>query len=106
MFVEIEAGRKVIEMAWNYRVLKKKLSDDEDTFDVCEVYYDENNKATSWAWGKNVLSGDSLEDLQDTLVRIQEAIKKPILEIIGDDEGLIEIQEHVPGLPYSNEVKK
>lgn len=106
MCVEIEAGRNVIEMAWNYRVLKKKLSEDEDTFDVCEVYYDEDNKATSWAWGKNVLSGESLEELQDTLVRIQEAIKKPVLEIVGDDEGLIEIQEYAPVLPNRDGVNK
>lgn len=93
-------------MAWNYRVLKKKLSEDEDTFDVCEVYYDEHDKATSWAWGKNVLSGESLEELQETLVRIQEAIQKPVLEIVGDDEGLIEIPEQAPTIPLGDGVRK
>lgn len=104
--VAIEAERTVMEMAWNYRVVKKKLSEEEDTFDVCEVYYDEDGKPTSWAWGKNILSADSFEELQDILVRVQEAIKKPVLEIVGDEEGLVEIQEHVSILPYSNGVKK
>lgn len=79
-------------MAWNYRVVKKQLNEDEVTFDVCEVYYDKEGNPTSWAWGKNVLSQDSLEDLEDALNKIQDAMKKPVLEIIGDDEGLREIQ--------------
>lgn len=77
-------------MAWNYRIVKKQLKD-EIYFEVCEVYYDEKGKPGSWSWGHNVLGGESMEDLKDTMNKIQEAMKRPVLEIVGDDEGLKEI---------------
>lgn len=77
-------------MLWNYRVVKKQVSEEEVIFDICEVYY-KNNKPYGWVCDENVLRQESLEDLEDALVGIQEALKQPVLEIIGDDEGLREI---------------
>ncbi|MGO4699585.1 hypothetical protein AB4Z50_35760 [Paenibacillus sp. 2TAB26] len=78
---------------WNYRVLKKDWENGLVSYDVCEVYY-ENDIPTSWIWGKNVLSGESKEDLEWRLNNsILKAFEKPVLEIIGDDEGLVEVKE-------------
>jgi hypothetical protein len=77
---------------WNYRVVKKDWKNGYVSYDICEVYY-ENDKPTSWIWGKNVLSGDSKVDLESILGTISKAFEKPVLEIVGDDEGLIEIKE-------------
>ncbi|MDQ6418521.1 hypothetical protein RB620_03635 [Paenibacillus sp. LHD-117] len=77
---------------WNYRVLKKDCKNGLVSYDVCEVYY-ENGIPDSWIWGKNVLSGDSKEHLEEKIQSILMAFKKPILEIIGDDEDLVEVKE-------------
>ncbi|EPD54133.1 hypothetical protein HMPREF1210_00118 [Paenisporosarcina sp. HGH0030] len=77
-------------MLWNYRVLKKQISEKEVVFDICEVYY-KDGEPNGWVWDENILKQESLEDLKDALIGIQEALKQPVLEIIGDDEGLREI---------------
>ncbi|MEJ1517806.1 hypothetical protein R3O67_32005 [Bacillus cereus] len=69
-------------MAWNYRIVKKKLTEDEDTFDICEVHYDDKGNPTSYAPGKNVLSQDSYEDLLWAHQEIEKAYKAPVLEYI------------------------
>lgn len=80
-------------MAWNYRVIKNILSNEELSFEVCEVYYNEEGLPISWSSEKNVLSQDSFEDLEDALIRINEAMKKPMLEIVknGEDSFLKEL---------------
>ncbi|OBY76340.1 hypothetical protein BBG47_27720 [Paenibacillus sp. KS1] len=76
---------------WNYRVIKKKWSEELYSYEVCEVYY-ENDRPTSWIWGKNVLSGGNEEDLKSNLNFVLKAFEKPVLEIIGDDESLREVK--------------
>jgi hypothetical protein len=61
-------------------------------YEICEVYY-ENDIPTSWIWGKNVLSGGSKKDLDWTFSTVSKAFEKPVLEIVGNDEGLVEIKE-------------
>lgn len=77
---------------WNYRVVKKDWKNGLISYEICEVYY-ENDIPTSWIWGKNVLSGESKEDLKETLRTVSKAFEKPVLEIVGDDEGLVEVKE-------------
>ncbi|WCF11751.1 hypothetical protein NDS46_30875 (plasmid) [Paenibacillus thiaminolyticus] len=76
-------------MSWNFRIVKKKLNQDEDTYDVCEVYYDEKGNPISYAPDKNVLSHYSFKDLQWAYKEIKKAYNKPVLEDIGDN--LIEL---------------
>lgn len=86
-------------MAFNYRVLKKELSNGEHTYDVCEVYYDDKGIPNSWAWKHNVLSGDSLTGLAATNLMIQVAFEKPVLEVVvnGEHESLRETDEMLGG---------
>lgn len=76
---------------WGYRVIKKKWNDDFTSFAVCEVYYDDDNKPTSWIWDKNVMNRYSYDELLTNIDHIKQAFDKPILEIVGDDEFLQEI---------------
>jgi hypothetical protein len=79
-------------MGWNYRVLRKKFGE-EYVCEICEVYYNEEGIPDSWIWGKNVMSGDSLDDLEDTINKINVAMKKPVLEVVGEDEYLKELSD-------------
>lgn len=77
---------------WNYRIIKKDWGNGLISYEICEVFY-ENDKPTSWIWGKNVLNGDSKEHLEEQLRFIKYAFEKPVLEIVGNDEKLIEAKE-------------
>lgn len=76
-------------MAWNYRIIKQKCNEEENSFDVCEVHYDEEGNPTSYALHKNVLSQDSFEDLAWSYQEIAKAYQAPVLEVIG--EKLVEL---------------
>lgn len=76
---------------WNYRVLKKKWNEELTSYAVCEVYYDAEGKPSSWIWDKNIMNSYSYEELELNISVIQKAFEKPVLEIAGDDEFLIEI---------------
>lgn len=78
--------------SWGYRVLKKKWNEEYTSYAVCEVYYDDDNKPTSWIWDKNVMNSYSYDELKSKIDTIKKAFEKPILEIIGDDESLQEIK--------------
>ncbi|MNT16064.1 hypothetical protein D3C72_1511510 [compost metagenome] len=60
---------------WSHRIIKKEWGNGLVSYDVCEVYY-ENDIPESWIWGKNVLSGDSKEHLEDKLKSILIAFEK------------------------------
>ncbi|QFF99299.1 hypothetical protein PB01_10940 [Psychrobacillus glaciei] len=77
---------------WNYRIVKKDWENGYISYEICEVYY-ENDVPTSWIWGKNVMSGESKEDLKWKLSVVSKAYEKPVLEIVGDDEAIIEVKE-------------
>lgn len=76
-------------MAWNYRIVKQKCNEEENSFDVCEVYYNEEGNPTSYMPYKNVLSQDNFEDLSSSYQKIAKAYQAPVLEDIG--EKLIEL---------------
>lgn len=76
-------------MYWNYRVIKKKNENNEHYYEVCEVYYDEENRPKAWTNDKHLLCYEELEDLKAAYQDIQEAFKKPILEYIDDEYDLL-----------------
>ncbi|MFB9324495.1 hypothetical protein ACFFSY_00895 [Paenibacillus aurantiacus] len=76
---------------WGYRVLKKKWNEEFTSYAVCEVYYDDEDKPTSWTWDKNVMNRYSYEDLRSNIDLIRQAFEQPVLQIVGDDEFLQEI---------------
>jgi hypothetical protein len=75
--------------SWNFRVVKTKLNEEEDSYDICEVHYNDEYKPISSSIDKNVLSHDSLKDLKWCYEEIQKAFEKPIIENTAN--GLIEL---------------
>lgn len=74
---------------WNYRVLKH--GEGEGTyFEVSEVYYDENDRPTSWIEGKNPFVQDSVKDMEHVIELIKLGLSKSVLNVVGDK--LVEIK--------------
>jgi hypothetical protein len=72
-------------MHWNHRVIEKKLSYEADGdivtesyFELVEVYYDEETNKPM-ARCEPHITGDTIEELQQTVARFEEALKQPVL---------------------------
>lgn len=80
---------------WNYRVVKTN-ENGQDCFKIVEVYYDkETGKVTGWAPTSytTALLWEEFDDLKYTVEHIVEAMKKPILlHVPEDDDALVEMQ--------------
>ena len=50
----MENGDYSVYNYWNYRIVKKDWKNGNISYEVSEVYY-ENDVPTNWIWGKNVL---------------------------------------------------
>lgn len=75
---------------WNYRVVKrvwhnKFHQDDQDLFEICEVYYDEDNQIEYIT--EPYITEDSIEDLRETLKLMIASIDKPMVD--RENEGAI-----------------
>ena len=78
---------------WNYRVVKKKNPDTGETyFEVCEVYYDKEDRPHSWTEDKNLLVYEELDEVREAYKEIQTAFDKPVLEVVGDSLREIEVK--------------
>jgi hypothetical protein len=69
---------------WNHRVIRHDEDESGEVwFAIHEVFY-RDNKPVMWTEDGIRLVGESPEDLVETINRIQESLKKPILKIVGD----------------------
>lgn len=79
---------------WNYRVIRTSFNIGESSpffeYHIHEVYYDGNDKPTSWTKDPIGPSGDTLEGLEWDVKSLQEAFTKPVLEIQGNK--LVEVE--------------
>ncbi len=66
-------------MTWNYRIIKHNTGDHAH-FAIHEVFYDEENKITSWTTDPIVVNGDSKKDVTSILATMLADIKQqPVL---------------------------
>jgi len=68
-------------MSWNHRIVRQKLENDAgDWLKICEVYYDD--KGVPWTHTVDAVgvSGETLEELKQTLEWMQKAVTEPILD--------------------------
>jgi len=72
-------------MSWNYRVLKS-VDDDDDWFQLHEIYYNKDNKVNGWVKAGATVHGNSIDDLRDTLNKMLEALDKEALHQRQEDE--------------------
>lgn len=73
---------------WNYRVFQVKKADENLYYEIRETFYDENVPGSTTASGCYPY-GESLEELQDDLAKMAEALKRPVLA--WDGEKIIEV---------------
>lgn len=81
---------------WNYRVVRSVFrrdgcDDGEEYFGVYECFYTSKNLdiPDSWTECPAVAQGDTVEELKADLTLMQDALKRPILEIVGEEGDLI-----------------
>lgn len=67
---------------WNYRVIKRR----DGYHEIREVYYDSNDKPTSWIDATPV-TGDDMEEIKADLASRLKATTRPVLT--ETDEGLV-----------------
>ena len=67
-------------MKWNYRILKRKISDSEFEFGIYEVYYDENGMVTGCTENSMTPNVESPEGLKHELEVMLKAFDQEILE--------------------------
>ncbi|NDC95173.1 hypothetical protein EB118_07845 [bacterium] len=76
-------------MAWNYRVVKKvtkiPLGETDITYEIHDVYYDENLDIVNIG-RLSFPMGDDVESLQWSLERMMEACKKPVIDYNTGEE--------------------
>jgi hypothetical protein len=76
-------------MAWNYRVVKKvtkiPLGETDITYEIHDVYYDENLDIVNIG-RVSFPMGDDVESLQWSLERMMEACKKPVIDYNTGEE--------------------
>lgn len=64
---------------WNYRVVNVQDDPEEEPFyEVCEVFYDDNDDPAGWA--KCNACGEDMQILSECLKLMAKALNQPILE--------------------------
>lgn len=79
-------------MTWNYRVVKKRLSDGTETFGIHEVYYDADGKVNAYTEVTMAAYGETLEEFREDIKRHLEALERPVLTQ-DDLESVVRNQE-------------
>lgn len=66
-------------MHWNYRVLKTTHGDNDPSYGVHEVYYDEKGALRLYTLDPVAVVGDSVEDLSNILAKMARGVGEPVL---------------------------
>lgn len=84
-------------MSWNYRVVKRSFEhqlESEFYYEVVEMYYDEKGNPHSSSESHNLLeSVEGISELKEILKRIEEGLKKPVLEWEKEQRKYVEVKE-------------
>ena len=65
---------------WNYRVVRTK-EEQYDSYQLYEVYYDDDGKIEGMTENAMEPYGESVEELQNDLEYMMEALKQPVLDM-------------------------
>lgn len=65
-------------MTWNYRVVKFIGDDDEDFYELKEVYYNENKEPEYY--GDAVIAGNTVEEMWEEMARFEQALKHEFVD--------------------------
>lgn len=81
---------------WNHRVIKRHDKKAEiTTFQIHEVYYDDNHKIEGWTQSPVAPMGEMISELKEELEYFMKALEKPLLEEKSENgkEVLVEINK-------------
>ena len=67
-------------MDWNHRVIRHVLVDETSWLAIHEVYYDDNDKPDSCTKEPIQMVSNDLNEMEWTVDKIKEALKKPIID--------------------------
>ena len=70
-------------MSWNYRVIRKQLSKNEEIYEIHEVFYSEKGKIENWSADPIAPHGSSASELLNSIMLMLECLQKPILEVVN-----------------------
>jgi hypothetical protein len=69
-------------MTWNYRVIETKHSEEDSTYDICEVYYDKDGNIIAISGPQTLTSVDN--DYKSGLIwimdKMKDALGKPVIQ--------------------------
>ena len=71
-------------MSWNYRVIERNY-DGEPSFQIHEVYYDDNDNMKSWSKEPIAPAGGTVKELRGDLMMMRRALASPVLTETADD---------------------
>lgn len=85
-------------MSWNHRVIRRNNSpsrDPEWTYQIHEVYYNDDGSIESWTENPVAPMGENPIELQSEIRYFSEALNKPVLEEVefNGKETLLEIKD-------------
>lgn len=67
-------------MSWNYRVLRIDHAEGFSSYEIREIYYDdETGKIVGWSKDEMAPIGEDVDELKRDIKLMLEALKKPIL---------------------------
>ena len=65
---------------WNYRIIRKYHKEsDSSTYQIHEVYYDDEKMIEGWTQSPVEPMGESLEELSNDIAHFLKAFEKPVL---------------------------
>lgn len=72
-------------MSWNYRVMRHRMEingGEEFFFEIHEVYYDDKDDPDNRMWSTESIapSAENLDELTDVIIKMQDALQKPVLD--------------------------
>lgn len=71
-------------MNWNYRVMKREISEDVFEYGIYEVYYDDDGAVSSWTENSMTPTVDSPEGLREELEIMKKAFDLDVLDYLKD----------------------
>jgi hypothetical protein len=64
--------------SWNHRVVEFDNGDGEKYYEICEVYYDEQDKPTGYCDAH--IGSETLDGLKGEIARLSEALAHPVIK--------------------------
>lgn len=79
---------------WNYRIIKlENKSYNEVWYEVREVYYNKDNSIELWSSASESFNFKSMEEAIELNTHILQAMSKPVLALVINDNGEEHLEE-------------